>query len=104
VEWFRLAGIKPPGSAFVATGCPACGHTGYRGRTGVFELWYLDEEAYRQILDHADEHRLRAWLASRGHRSLLHQGLDKVQQGVTSMQELKRFLPALKLSHAPQAR
>ena len=34
-------------------GCPECGHTGYRGRMGLFELMEIDDEMRELILDQA---------------------------------------------------
>ena len=48
--------------ARVATpvGCPACNHTGYRGRTGIHELYVIDDEQRRLIHEGAGEQRCAA--------------------------------------------
>jgi type II secretory ATPase GspE/PulE/Tfp pilus assembly ATPase PilB-like protein len=63
---------------------------GFKGRTGVFELWRLDEEDYQMILRDSDEHRLRAWLQERGHRFLISEALELLDQGVTTFGEVRR--------------
>ena len=71
-------------------GCDACHHLGYKGSTGIFELWRLEESDYHRILRHHDEHRLRMHLLERGHRFLVHEIIAKLEQGITSMAEAKR--------------
>ena len=82
-------GIPVPEHTWEPAGCPECRGTGYRGRTGVFELWQLGEADYRLMLSQADEMTVRRELVARGHRSLLADGLAKADQGVTSLEELK---------------
>ena len=89
--WFESAGIPPPRHTWEPRpgGCPDCHATGYRGRTGVFEVWRLDEPDYRLLLRRADELAIRRDLSRRGHRTLLADGLDKADRGITSLEELK---------------
>ncbi len=76
-------------SAWRAVGCDHCGNLGYRGRTGVFEVWRLDEDDYRRILAGADERTLRRGLGEKGHGFLLDDALEKVRLGVTTVEELR---------------
>jgi len=75
---------------FKAAGCDACNHTGYAGRTGIHELFVLDEEMHRVIMSGADATLLHAAAKRRGMISLYEDGLRKVVEGVTSMEELLR--------------
>ena len=71
-------------------GCAICHGTGYAGRTGIYELLTIDEEAKR-ILHSADsEHALRAHALGRGMRGLRQDGLRWVLSGVTSLEEVVR--------------
>jgi type II secretory ATPase GspE/PulE/Tfp pilus assembly ATPase PilB-like protein len=72
-----------------ARGCEHCRGTGYAGRTGIFEVWRLDEEADELILSHADERTLRRAMRACGLWSLLADGLAKVVDGVTSLAEIQ---------------
>ena len=49
-------GLAPDTPLASAAGCGACNHTGYRGRTGVYELLVVDETMRRLIHDGAGEH------------------------------------------------
>jgi general secretion pathway protein E len=73
-----------------ARGCDACMHTGYTGRTGIHELFVLDDEMHRVIMSGADATLLHAAAKRQGMVSLYEDGLRKVVQGVTSMEEVLR--------------
>ncbi len=81
-----------PAAVYTARGCPACGHTGYRGRTAVFELMQTTPELQALIVRRAPDHELRAAAARAGMRSLLEDGAQRVLQGLTSAEELLRVL------------
>lgn len=87
--WFEARGIPLPRHTWEPVGCPACNGIGYRGRTGVFEIWKLSEADRQLLIEGADELTLRRHLNSRNHRSLLDDGLEKADRGVTSLDELK---------------
>jgi general secretion pathway protein E len=73
-----------------AVGCAACNHTGYSGRTGIHELFVLDEEMHRVIMSGADATLLHGAAKRQGMVTLYEDGLRKVVQGVSSMEELLR--------------
>ena len=82
---------QPDGTAaWNANGCRACSHTGYSGRTGVHELFVLDDTLRAMI--HADEgeQALRHAARQAGMRSLQHDAGRWLQQGVTSREEIAR--------------
>ncbi len=89
--WFEAMGGKAPTHAYQPVGCDDCSGTGYLGRTGVFEVWKLDESDYEMILNGTDERSLRQHVMGNGHRSLLADVADKMRQGVTSMEEIMRL-------------
>lgn len=89
-HWLQAVGLSAPKQVKEPAGCAACGHIGYSGRTGIFEMWRLNERDYNAILQHADEHALRRSVAQREHHSILTDGLTKVIAGVTSVAELRR--------------
>jgi type II secretory ATPase GspE/PulE/Tfp pilus assembly ATPase PilB-like protein len=62
-----------------------------QGRIGVFEVWHQDESDYRLILNHADEHSLRANLSRRGLKTVLDDGMAKVGEGTTSLIEVQQM-------------
>jgi general secretion pathway protein E len=75
-------------------GCPACGNTGYRGRTGIYELVVVDEPLRRLIHDRAGEPALREAAARVGVRSLFADGARWLADGTTSLAELVRVAGA----------
>ncbi|HWQ37237.1 MAG TPA: type II secretion system ATPase GspE [Burkholderiales bacterium] len=73
-----------------AAGCPACGNTGYSGRTGIYELLMVDDRVREAIHGGEGEHALRALARSRGFRTMAEDGARWVADGTTSVEELAR--------------
>jgi general secretion pathway protein E len=71
-------------------GCPACSGTGYKGRTGVYELIELDEQSREALHSGRGEHMLRALARERGFGSMLEDGERWLVNGDTSPEELAR--------------
>ncbi|MCL4104313.1 UNVERIFIED_CONTAM: hypothetical protein GTU68_047275 [Idotea baltica] len=77
-------------SVFCATGCESCSDTGYSGRVAIHELFALDGEMHRVIMSGADATVLHATARKQGMLTLYEDGLRKVVQGVTSLNEVLR--------------
>jgi general secretion pathway protein E len=77
-------------SIFRGTGCEACGHTGFRGRVGIFELMEIDEEMRKHILANSDASKLMQAARAHGMRTLAEDGWRKVLSGVTTPEEVLR--------------
>jgi general secretion pathway protein E len=75
---------------FASVGCAACNGTGYAGRTGIYELFQIDEEAKRLIHRGEAEDALRQHAARSGMRALRQDALRWVLAGVTSLEEAVR--------------
>jgi general secretion pathway protein E len=73
-----------------AQGCDACNNTGYRGRTGVYELLQIDDTMRRLIHDGAGELALRDAAIRAGMHTLRADGARWVASGATSLAELVR--------------
>jgi general secretion pathway protein E len=71
-------------------GCAECGHTGYRGRTGVYELMVADDPLRALIHNRASEKELFDSARSGGYRTMREDGERLVAAGVTSLEELLR--------------
>jgi general secretion pathway protein E len=71
-------------------GCPSCGHSGYRGRTGVYELMVADEQVRALIHGRAPESQMRAAAEAAGLRSMREDGERLVSEGITSPEEVLR--------------
>jgi general secretion pathway protein E len=73
-------------------GCPRCGHTGYLGRTGVFELLLISPAVRELIVAKADAKAIHAQALQEGLVPLREHALTKVSQGLTSLQEALRVV------------
>ena len=78
------------GTLYSARGCAACKSSGYRGRTGIYELLTVDDGLRRMIHDRASEQALRAQVLERGMHSLREDGMRWASQGVISLEEVVR--------------
>jgi general secretion pathway protein E len=72
-----------------ACGCEACNFKGYRGRTGIHELLVVDEEVQELIHSETGEQAIEKSVRERT-PSIRQDGLDKVRQGITSLEEVIR--------------
>jgi len=71
-------------------GCPACLNTGYRGRTGVFELMLMDDSIKNLILKTSDANAIKNMAVKKGMTSLRHDGTQKVFDGISTIEEVFR--------------
>jgi general secretion pathway protein E len=92
IRKYNLQRFLPDGqqTVFQAKGCDHCGHTGYVGRTSIHELFLLDEEMHRVIMEGADATILHSAARRQGMITLYEDGLRKVVQGQTSLEEVMR--------------
>jgi len=74
-----------------AKGCKYCNSTGYRGRIGVFEVLLLDDEIERFILTNPAISALRELAIKKGMVPLKQDGLMKVLEGITTLEEVERI-------------
>lgn len=90
VDILNSLGLPKDGKYFYGRGCPACKKTGFVGRIGIYELLILDEDI-RKMIDaksSADEIKKKAILS--GMKTLRQDGIIKVQQGLTTPDEVFR--------------
>lgn len=71
-------------------GCEECGHTGYKGRTGVYELMIADERVRALIHAKASESQVLKAAEQGGLRSMREDGERLVAEGITSLEEVLR--------------
>ena len=71
-------------------GCETCGHTGFKGRVGLYEVMDVDDEVKELILLGASGLELRKKAIERGMVSLRQSGLRKVKDGLTTIEEVLR--------------
>ncbi len=95
-----LAGIKnrvlvPENTAtmYAPVGCDACNNTGYRGRIGIFEGIVVDHELDQFVRDNPSERDIQEIQKRRMLLTMPQDGLVKVLNGTTSLEELERVVP-----------
>lgn len=73
-------------------GCDECFGTGYRGRTGIFEIMAMDEELERLFLAESPSEAIRAAALAAGMETLRQDAFFKVSEGITSLDEVMRVI------------
>jgi general secretion pathway protein E len=77
-----------PSHVYKAVGCPACNHTGYSGRTGIYELMLVDDDVRPLILKSVDATTIKRAAVDRGMITLMEHGAYKVAKGITTAAEV----------------
>ena len=86
----RLIGKKVE-KIWAPTGCPACGGTGYRGRTAIHEILTIDRQIRQMIADRAPQEAILTYAVKEQQmRTLKGCGAELVEQGTTSVDELRK--------------
>ncbi|MDX9715697.1 MAG: type II secretion system ATPase GspE [Dissulfurispiraceae bacterium] len=75
---------------YLGRGCESCRNTGYKGRTGIFELMVVNDEIRQLILTKASADAIRQKAIEGGMQTLRECGLDKVRCGITTIDEVLR--------------
>ncbi len=86
----KSIGLSTDIPVYKGLGCSNCGHTGYRGRTGIYEVLPISEEIRRLINDKAYASDVRAQAVKEGLVSLRDCALSKLMDGITSVEEVLR--------------
>ncbi len=92
-ELLQKLKIDDPGFTFHrGRGCSACGKSGYAGRIGIYEMLRMTSALKELIRQKASESELHRAAAAAGTRFLLEDGLSKVREGLTNLEELFRVI------------
>jgi general secretion pathway protein E len=86
----KIAFLPDNFTAYKGTGCDECRGTGYRGRTGIFELMVVDGEMRRLVLESSSSDVIRQLAVKKGMQVLRDSGWEKVKEGVTTIEEVLR--------------
>jgi len=82
-------GMKPGISMYRAKGCHVCNNSGYKGRSGIFELLIPDYEVKKMVLEHQSADAIKLYLQKRGgFDTLRRDGLRKVIEGFTTLEQV----------------
>jgi type II secretory ATPase GspE/PulE/Tfp pilus assembly ATPase PilB-like protein len=93
-----LLGIPPEADVsgiHSGTGCEKCRKTGYRGRTGVFELLEVTDRIRAMIRDRVDEREITKVARDAGMEPLLSGAVRKLLAGQTTAEEIVRVVPLI---------
>ena len=86
---------EKPAKVMKAVGCQECRHTGYRGRTGIYEMLTLTPAIRKMITPETDLLQLRQAASQAGMQPLMLNGAEKVAAGVTTVEEVLKVAPPL---------
>ncbi|KKT76850.1 MAG: General secretory pathway protein E [Candidatus Nomurabacteria bacterium GW2011_GWA1_46_11] len=75
---------------FKGEGCDDCGHSGYKGRVGIFEVLPVSEKIGRLILEHAPAQGIEKQAVEEGMITMKQDGYLKIVEGVTTIDEILR--------------
>ncbi|WP_334108323.1 GspE/PulE family protein [Methylobacillus sp.] len=95
-RWSELTGawkLPKPTQIYTANGCLECRMTGYRGRTGIYEMLSLSPELKKLVTHDADLASIKKLAYQQGMQPLLINGLEKVAAGLTTIEELLKVAP-----------
>lgn len=81
---------QPPTVFYKGKGCNLCANTGYRGRTGLFEILPMSEEIREMLIGNASTGDIKAQAVKDGMVTMKHDGMLKVAEGITSLSEVLR--------------
>jgi general secretion pathway protein E len=76
------------GMIYKPQGCEQCNNTGYRGRSGIYEMMLIDDDLRQLVLKNVDSNTIKKQAVSKGMRTLMDDGARKVLRGVTSIAEV----------------
>jgi type IV pilus assembly protein PilB len=88
-EYLKRSGIKSK-NFYHGAGCEACRDSGYIGRVGIYELLVIDDEFRGMISKDSSDNNMRKVFHKSGCHSLFDDGLIKVNEGLTTIEEVLR--------------
>ena len=81
-----------PDTIFKGAGCNVCGHSGFQGQVGIFEVFRVNDEIRAELLKQASIIDIRKQAISKGMSTMFEDGLKKVELGVTTIEEVLRVV------------
>ena len=89
-KYFGSGEDKKAMHSYEGKGCDNCGHTGYSGRIGIYEVLEIDEQVRTAITSKANGAEIAKIAISKGMVTMLEDGLEKAKLGLTTIEELIR--------------
>lgn len=91
LEEMKTLGVMEVQTLYQAEGCQACGFTGYKGRTAIYEIIHLDNQLRQMIHEGCQMNQLKGYAKSRGTIFLKDHMRQCVLEGHTSMDEYRKI-------------
>jgi type II secretory ATPase GspE/PulE/Tfp pilus assembly ATPase PilB-like protein len=82
IQWPE--GVK----VYAGQGCDACGHTGYKGRIGIFEVLEIDDDFRNLIIQQVSGNTLDEFVKTHVAETIREDGFEKVRRGITTLEEV----------------
>lgn len=73
-------------------GCPSCNKTGFKERTGLFEVLVVDEQIKNAIIEGKSASEVNRLIIKTGVKTLRDAGMQKIREGITTIEEVSRAL------------
>lgn len=81
-----------PKTLYRGHGCKVCGNSGYLGQIGIFEVFPITSDVREMIISDAQVNDLRKKAIADGMVTMFMDGLDKVEKGITTIEEIMRVV------------
>ena len=88
-NWAHHLEWEIPDELWYPEGCDQCKGIGFNGRSGIFEVWHLDDTSKALLLDGGDEFTIRESITESSMRPLKHAAQKMVASGETSLEEIR---------------
>ncbi|HEY3280748.1 MAG TPA: type II secretion system ATPase GspE [Armatimonadota bacterium] len=92
-ELLREVGLtveEAEGHVFKGKGCDECAGSGYKYRTGIYELMAIDDEVRRMVIERVSATQIKQYAMKQGMRTLMGDGRNKILHGLTTVDEVLR--------------
>jgi type IV pilus assembly protein PilB len=89
---FKFSKGKEKIMIFRGRGCPLCQQTGYLGRVGIFEILEMTQPIKELVIEKADAQTIREKAQKLGMVTMIEDGLQKVEEGITTLEEVLRAI------------
>ena len=88
----KLGGSGHQARVYEGKGCEVCHQTGFVGRIGIFEVLVVDDAIRKMILERYDSQTIKKQAVAAGMTTAIEDGIEKVNGGITTLQELLRVM------------
>jgi general secretion pathway protein E len=94
-HWWEATISPNLAKSIKAAGCQHCRHTGFKCRSGIYEMLTITPNLRKRITPETDLQQLAKLARQQGMQPLIINGVEKVAAGITSIEELLKIVPPL---------